>query len=91
MGLASSKALPDKIKPFFNKRFEIIVNHKCLLWRLHVVVPEKFHSDVLHLLHNGHPGMTKMKSLPDYMFGGLGLMKRLKRLSRLVPHVHRML
>ena len=60
---ALSKALPDKIKPFFNKRFELTVNNKCLLWGLRVVVPEKFHSDVLHLLHNGHPGMTKMKSL----------------------------
>ena len=59
---ASSKALPD-IKPFLNKRFELTVNNKCLLWGLCVVVPEKFHCDVLHLLHNGHPGMTKMKSL----------------------------
>ena len=29
---ASSKALPDKIKPFYNKRFELTVNNKCLLW-----------------------------------------------------------
>ena len=59
---ASSKALPD-IKPFLNKRFELTVNNKCLLWGLCVVVPEKFHCDVLHLLHNEHPGMTKTKSL----------------------------
>ena len=60
---ASSKALPDKIKPFFGKIFELTVNNKCLLWRLRDVVPEKFYSDVLYLLHNGHPGMTKMKFL----------------------------
>ena len=50
---ASSKALPDKIKPFFDKIFELTVNSKCLLWGLREVVPEKFHSDVLHLLPMG--------------------------------------
>ena len=59
----SSKALPDKIKPFFNKRFELTINNRCSLWAVRVVVPDKFHSDILHLLHDGHPGMTKMKSL----------------------------
>lgn len=59
----SSKSLPDKIKPFFSKRFELTVSNRCLLWGIRVVVPDKFHPDILHLLHNGHPGMTKMKSL----------------------------
>ena len=59
----SSKSLPDKIKPFFNKRFELTVNNRCLLWGIRVIIPDKFHPDILHLLHDGHPGMTKMKSI----------------------------
>ena len=55
----SCKSLPDNIKPFFNKRFQLTVNNKCLLWGIHVLVPDKFHSDVLQMLHEGHPGMTK--------------------------------
>jgi len=60
---ASSKSLPDNLKPFFSKRFQLTVRNRCLLWGIRVVVPDKFHPDILHLLHEGHPGMTKMKSL----------------------------
>ena len=59
----SSKSLPDKVKPFFSKRFELTVNSRCLLWGIRVVIPNKFHPAILHLLHDGHPGMTKMKSI----------------------------
>ena len=59
----SSKSLPDKVNPFFNKRFELTVSNRCFLWGTRVVIPDKFHPDILHLLHDGHPGMTKMKSI----------------------------
>ena len=35
----------------------------CLLLGLRVVIPKKYHSSVLKLLHEGHPGITCMKSL----------------------------
>ena len=59
----SSKTLPDQVKPFFSKRFELTVNNRYLLWGICVVNPDKFHPAILHLLHDGHPGMTKIKSI----------------------------
>ena len=35
----------------------------CLLLGLKLVIPKKFQSSVLELLHGGHPGMMHMKSL----------------------------
>ena len=51
----SSKSLPDKVKPFFSKIFELTVNNRCLMWRIRVVIPDKFHPAILHLLHDGDP------------------------------------
>ena len=60
---SSLQSLPDTLKPFFNKRFQITIANKCLLWGIRVAVPKNFQSKILHLLHENHPGMTKMKSL----------------------------
>ena len=57
------QAVPCTLRPFFGKRFQLTISNGCLLWGLRVVVPEKYKSQVLSLLHDGHPGMTRMKSL----------------------------
>ena len=60
---ASIKSVPDDIKPFYSKRLELTTFSGCLLLGLRVVVPAQFQEAVLKLLHEGHPGMTRMKSL----------------------------
>jgi len=61
---SSIKSIPDDIKPFYRKRFELTTFNGCLLLGLKVVVPNKrFQESVLKLLHEGNPGMTPMKSL----------------------------
>ena len=35
-----------------------------------VIIPVKPHPQVIHLLHEGHLGVVKMKSWPEAMFGG---------------------
>ena len=44
-----------------------------------MVIPDKFHPDILHLLHDGHPGMTKMKSIARLHFGGLEFDKTIEQ------------
>ncbi|XP_058012440.1 uncharacterized protein K02A2.6-like, partial [Ahaetulla prasina] len=60
----------------FGRDFEIVTDHRplladpldyfsrgCLLWGDRVVIPEKLRKNVLELLHEGHPGIVRLKSL----------------------------
>ena len=63
----------------FSTRFQLTINNKCLLWGIRVVVPNKFHSDILQMLHEGHPGMTKMKSLARLHVWWLGIDEQIEQ------------
>ena len=52
-----------KFATFSSKRDELSVHEGCILWGSRVVVPKQSREMVLHELHDGHPGMTRMKSL----------------------------
>ena len=54
---------PEKLMPYSTKRNEISVYDGCLLKGSRVIIPPKARKDVLAELHEGHPGMTRMKSL----------------------------
>ena len=49
--------------PFYERRDELTVHDGCLLWGTRVVVPKIHRSSVLIQLHEGHPGITRMKGL----------------------------
>lgn len=54
----------DKVwKPYFNRRYELMVEQGCLLWGICVIVPSKLQDRVLDELHGGHIGIVKMKAL----------------------------
>ena len=53
----------EAIKPYFNKRNEITVEENCLLWGMRVVIPRPLQARVLDELHEGHPGIVRMKAL----------------------------
>ena len=59
----SIRSLPSNLKPFYKHQFNLSTFNGCLLLGLRVVIPKKYHSPVLKLLHEGHPGITRMKSL----------------------------
>ena len=59
----SLSSLPSDLKPFYKYRFNLSTFNGCLLLGLRVVIPKKYYSSVLSLLHEGHPGITCMKSL----------------------------
>jgi hypothetical protein len=51
------------LKPYFNRRNEISIEQGCLLWSLRVIIPPKFQKQVLSVLHEAHPGISRMKAM----------------------------
>ena len=55
---------------YFNKQQKIMVEGGCLLWGIHVIVPEKLQKKLLDKLHKDHLGIVRMKSKAVAMCGG---------------------
>lgn len=53
----------ELLKPFFNRKSEITLHQGCLLWGIRVIVPTKLRSRIQDLLHEGHPGVVRMKAV----------------------------
>ncbi len=53
----------ESLQPFATKKLELSSYDGCLLWGSRVIFPPNGRKGVLQELHEGHPGMTKMKSL----------------------------
>ena len=51
------------LKPFQQRKEELSIQGRCVLWGGRVIVPPASHSVVLEVLRDGHPGVTKMKQL----------------------------
>ena len=52
-----------RLKPYFNRRFELSFEQGCLSWGLRVIIPSRYQADMLEELHTGHPGIVRMKEL----------------------------
>ena len=55
--------IPEVLKPYWNRRLELTVERGCVLWGIRVIVPSKHRHDVLQMLHEGHAGIVRMKSI----------------------------
>lgn len=53
----------EELRPYFQRKDELVVEDNVLLWGLRVVIPTKHRKDVLALLHDTHIGVVRMKSL----------------------------
>ena len=53
----------EQLKPFQHHQNELSVRAGCVLLGSHVVIPAAGHQKILELLHQGHPGITRMKGL----------------------------
>ena len=51
------------LQPYLRHRNELTVQNGCILYGIRVVIPPKFQSKLLQLLHETHPGKVRMKSL----------------------------
>ena len=57
-----SKVIPE-LHSYYVRRLELTVEQDSLLWGLRVVVPTMLQEQLLHQLHQSHPGMVRMKAL----------------------------
>ena len=53
---------PD-LEPYSSRRLELSAYEGCVMWGNRIVVPPPGRQAVLRELHEGHPGMSRMKSL----------------------------
>ena len=53
--------ISDDIRSYYNKRNELTIEDRVILWGLRVIIPEQLRNKVLKELH--HPGISRMKSL----------------------------
>ncbi|KAK3929684.1 hypothetical protein KUF71_019515 [Frankliniella fusca] len=51
----------SNLKPYFDVRYVISVHNNCLVFGDRVCVPPSLRTRVLDLLHDGHPGSSRMK------------------------------
>ena len=52
-----------ELEPYFSRRLELSSYEGCVLWGARVVIPPQGREAVLQELHEGHPGISRMKAL----------------------------
>ncbi|KAL5467316.1 hypothetical protein EMCRGX_G031528 [Ephydatia muelleri] len=53
----------EQFKPYECRKSELSVEDGCILWGSRVVVPPPGRVPIIKILHDGHPGVSRMKSL----------------------------
>jgi hypothetical protein len=61
-GWPAQHDMKDCWKPFYRRRDELTLQDGCVRWNSRVVVPLSLRSQILAVLHDGHPGIVAMKS-----------------------------
>ncbi|XP_058038706.1 uncharacterized protein K02A2.6-like [Ahaetulla prasina] len=55
--------LASEFQPYKVRQHEISIIRGCLLWGSRVIIPDELRGRILNVLHEGHPGITRMKAL----------------------------
>ena len=53
----------SQLEGFYRRRESLMIKQGCVLFRERVIIPTTVRTKVLKLLHQGHPGIQRMKSL----------------------------
>ena len=79
---------PD-LKTYQQRRTELSLHDGCVLWGSRVVIPPPGRERILNELHEGHPGISKMKSLARCFAWWPGLDKALEEKVQLCDSCQR--
>lgn len=74
--------IDESIRPFFNKRNELVVQQNCLLWGYRLIPPETLRKKILNMLHEGHLGIVKMKNIARGYFWWPALDKEIESVTK---------
>ena len=55
------KQVPKDLKPFWQLRDDLCIEHGCVLFQGRLYIPQTLRSHCLKTLHQGHPGIIKMR------------------------------
>ena len=77
--------VPEALKPYWNRRLELTTEGDCVLWGIRVIVPHKLRQDILNMLHEGHVGIVRMKSVARSYVWWPGLDGELETLAKSCP------
>jgi len=64
------KDIPNELKPFFNRKNELVIEDNILVWGYRVIIPKSLTELLLRELHSSHLGVVKIKSWLAHIFGG---------------------
>ena len=57
------KSAEPEFHPYYSRKLELSIQDHCILWGSRIIVPKPGREQLLSLLHEGHPGISKMKGL----------------------------
>ena len=61
--MAEKEPIPENLKSYYRRKAELSVKEELIMWGARVVVPLEIQTEILRLLHEGHPGIIRMKGL----------------------------
>lgn len=71
-----------ELEPFYRRKDEITLQNGCLMWGSRVIIPPKYRTQLLEQLHEGHPGIVRMKALARGYIWWPGMDKEIEQAAK---------